>query len=109
MTQPHSPGRNNNNNNSTLLSTLLLTILLLPLSTTGLKFDLHAYPANQRQKSERCIRNFVAKDTLVVVTATVGGTKGDGQEVGMHVCFFPKKNPPLLVLLCLEFPLLLIK
>ena len=39
-------------------------------------------------KYERCIRNFVAKDTLVLVTAIVDGFKGDGQVVNMHVCFF---------------------
>lgn len=27
----------------------------------------------------------MAKDTLVVVTATVSGQKGDGQTVNMHV------------------------
>ncbi|KAI9780897.1 MAG: vesicle coat component [Peltula sp. TS41687] len=65
---------------------LLLLLLLTSISlSTALKFDLHAQPQHQRQKSERCIRNFVAKDTLVVVTATVGGTKGDGQEVNMHI------------------------
>lgn len=53
---------------------------------SALKFDLHAHPPGQHKKSERCIRNFVAKDTLVVVTATVGGTRGDGQEVNIHVC-----------------------
>ena len=36
-------------------------------------------------KGERCIRNFVSKDTLVVVAATVGGARGDGMTVNMHV------------------------
>ncbi|TAQ90879.1 hypothetical protein B7494_g809 [Chlorociboria aeruginascens] len=35
--------------------------------------------------AERCIMNFVAKDTLVVVTATVDGYKGDGMVVNMHI------------------------
>lgn len=33
----------------------------------------------------RCIRNFVAKDTLVVVTSTLDGERGDGMKVDMHV------------------------
>lgn len=28
----------------------------------------------------------MSKGTLVVVTATISGTKGDGQVVNMHVC-----------------------
>ena len=66
------------------LRNLLLLIALLPLSF-ALKFELQAHPIGQRKHSERCIRNFVSKDTLVVVTATVGGSRGDGQEVNMHV------------------------
>lgn len=62
---------------------LLLLFALLPFSW-ALKFDLQAYPGHS-SKHERCIRNFVAKDTLVVVTATVSGQKGDGQVVNMHV------------------------
>lgn len=50
----------------------------------ALKFDIEAYSAGDR-KGQRCIRNFVAKDTLVVVTATVSGYKGDGMIVNMHV------------------------
>ncbi|KAI9806724.1 MAG: vesicle coat component [Sarcosagium campestre] len=65
-------------------SLLLLFSALLPL-TSGLKFDLQAHPASQRKNGERCIRNFVAKDTLVVVTATASGIKGDGQQVNMHI------------------------
>lgn len=52
--------------------------------TFALKFDLVATSGGG--KNERCIRNFVSKDQLVVVTATVGGTKGDGQKVNIHVC-----------------------
>ncbi|KAJ5779647.1 WD40-repeat-containing domain protein [Penicillium paradoxum] len=51
--------------------------------TYALKFDLVATSGGG--KNERCIRNFVSKDQLVVVTATVGGTKGDGQKVNIHI------------------------
>lgn len=69
--------------------TLVLLLCIAQLST-ALKFDL---PANVN--NERCIRNFVSKDQLVVVTAIVGGQKGDGQVVNMHVCF-PHAFPCLL-------------
>ena len=58
---------------------LLLSLILLPFSW-ALKFDVAAHTGR-----ERCIRNFVAKDTLVLVTAIVDGQKGDGQQVNMHV------------------------
>lgn len=51
----------------------------------ALKFDLQATSLSHDAKKERCIRNFVAKDTLVVVTAIVSGSKGDGMRVNMHV------------------------
>jgi hypothetical protein len=51
---------------------------------SALKFDLVATSGGGN--NERCIRNFVSKDQLVVVTAIVGGTKGDGQRVNIHVC-----------------------
>ncbi|XXH03777.1 Succinate dehydrogenase assembly factor 2 mitochondrial [Hypoxylon texense] len=59
-------------------------LVLLIASVNALKFDLQARGPNDAKK-ERCIRNFVAKDTLVVVTATVGGSKGDGMIVNMHI------------------------
>ncbi|KAI1761633.1 emp24/gp25L/p24 family/GOLD-domain-containing protein [Hypoxylon sp. FL1150] len=59
-------------------------LVLFIASVNALKFDLHARGQNDA-KRERCIRNFVAKDTLVVVTATVGGSKGDGMVVNMHI------------------------
>ena len=69
-------------------SRLLFYIGLVVLSSfpllQALKFDLQAHTGGG-SKYERCIRNFVAKDTLVVVTAIVGGNKGDGQVVNMHV------------------------
>ena len=64
---------------------ILLSFALLPLSS-ALKFDLTAHTGHSN-RYERCIRNFVQKETLVVVTAIVDGTKGDGQMVTMHVGF----------------------
>lgn len=61
----------------------LLVLAALPFSS-ALKFDLHAHTGHSN-KYERCIRNFVARDTLVLVTAIVSGQKGDGQMVNMHV------------------------
>ncbi|KAG0127491.1 emp24/gp25L/p24 family/GOLD-domain-containing protein [Tuber indicum] len=60
----------------------LLAVSLFSVVSTALKFDIAAQHRGQRQ---RCIRNFVAKDTLVVVTATVSGTRGDGQQVNIHI------------------------
>jgi p24 family protein delta-1 len=61
----------------------LLTLFLLPLLTEALKFELYAQP--QGHITQRCIRNFVSADTLVVVTATLSGNKGDGQRVNIDV------------------------
>ncbi len=55
-------------------------LVLFAVSTGALKFDLA--PTHGQ---ERCIRNFVGADTLVVVTATVSGEKGDGMSVNMNV------------------------
>lgn len=66
-----------------LLYPLLLSLAFVPFSW-ALKFDLAAHMGHN-SKYERCIRNFVAKDTLVLVTAIVDGQKGDGQMVSMHV------------------------
>lgn len=62
----------------------LYSVLLFLACADALKFDIDAHSQGDK-KGERCIRNFVAKDTLVVVTATVGGYKGDGMVVNMHV------------------------
>lgn len=62
----------------------LCGLLLLLATANALKFDLQAYPHHNKQ-SERCIRNFVSKDTLVVVTATLSGSRGDGMLVNMNV------------------------
>ncbi|KAH6652687.1 emp24/gp25L/p24 family/GOLD-domain-containing protein [Truncatella angustata] len=56
-------------------------LLFFLCSVSALKFDLEA----KNGKQERCIRNFVAKDTLVVVTATVDGFKGDGMLVNINI------------------------
>ena len=70
---------------SSLLTTFLLALLLSSLSlVSALKFDL-AGQHGHSSKNERCIRNFVGKDTLVVVTAMVSGSRGDGMAVNMHV------------------------
>jgi hypothetical protein len=62
----------------------ILTFFLLVIQiASALKFDLPA--TSGHGKNERCIRNFIAKDQLVVVTAIVSGSKGDGQRVNMHV------------------------
>ncbi|RPA96530.1 hypothetical protein L873DRAFT_1829368 [Choiromyces venosus 120613-1] len=63
-------------------SLFLLTVSLFSIVSSALKFDL---TAQQRGHRQRCIRNFVAKDTLVVVTATVSGVRGDGQQVNIHI------------------------
>ncbi|KAF2830414.1 hypothetical protein CC86DRAFT_343124 [Ophiobolus disseminans] len=67
---------------SRLLSCVLL--VLLPLAA-ALKFDLHPVSAHDAAKYERCVRNFVAKDQLVVVTVIMDGYRGDGQKVDMHI------------------------
>ena len=62
----------------------LLLFLSLPL-ISALKFDVTAHRGHESAKHERCIRNFVAKDQLVVVTVIVDGSRGDGQQLNMHV------------------------
>lgn len=73
-----------------ILSTLYLCFALLPISL-ALKFDIQAHTGHSA-RYERCIRNFVAKETLVLVTAIVSGSKGDGQMVNMHVSVKPEKS-----------------
>jgi len=58
--------------------------MLFLVIANALKFDIEASSPGDR-RGERCIRNFVAKDTLVVVTATIDGHKGDGMVVNMHI------------------------
>lgn len=66
------------------MRSVLTFFLLLVQIASALKFDLPA-TSGHGGKNERCIRNFVSKDQLVVVTAIVSGKKGDGQRVDMHV------------------------
>ncbi|RPA87990.1 ERV25 protein [Ascobolus immersus RN42] len=61
---------------------LFSLLSVLASVASALKFDLVAQPKGH---PPRCIRNFVVKDTLVVVTATVSGSKGDGQMVNIHI------------------------
>jgi hypothetical protein len=68
-----------------LLQRFCALLLLFTTAAQALKFDLAAHSGGESTKKERCIRNFVAKDTLVVVTAVVGGYKGDGMAVNIHV------------------------
>lgn len=63
------------------------SIVLFVACAQALKFDLQATSQSHDTRRERCIRNFVAKDTLVVVTATVSGSRGDGMRVNMHVSY----------------------
>lgn len=79
---------------SRLLSCLLLVVL--PFAA-ALKFDLHPVASHDAAKYERCVRNFVAKEQLVVVTAILDGYRGDGQRVDMHV-----RQPYNLLLAMLE-------
>lgn len=58
-------------------------LLALVAAADALKFDLIAKQKNT--VVPRCIRNYVGKDTLVVVTTTVSGSKSDGQRVDIHV------------------------
>lgn len=67
-----------------LLSYVLFLFASLPL-TSALKFDVAAHHGHESAKYERCIRNFVAKDQLVVVTANVDGQRNDGQQLNIHV------------------------
>lgn len=66
------------------MRSILAFFLLVVQIASALKFDLPAQ-SGHGGKNERCIRNFVSKDQLVVVTAIVSGNKGDGQVVNMHV------------------------
>ncbi|KAK3370232.1 emp24/gp25L/p24 family/GOLD-domain-containing protein [Podospora didyma] len=59
-------------------------LLLLAAVSNALKFDIDAVPGHSSH-GKRCIRNFVSRDTLVVVTAIVDGFKGDGMQVNMHI------------------------
>ncbi|TGZ84901.1 hypothetical protein EX30DRAFT_337356 [Ascodesmis nigricans] len=64
------------------LPSLATTGLLFASLAQGLKFELQAQPKGH---SPRCIRNYVGAETLVVVSATVSGHRGDGQRVDIHI------------------------
>ena len=59
--------------------------LAFAAAADALRFDLIAKQKNT--VVPRCIRNYVGRDTLVVVTTTVSGKKNDGQRVDIHVRF----------------------
>ncbi|KAK4236683.1 endoplasmic reticulum vesicle protein 25 [Achaetomium macrosporum] len=67
-----------------LLQQVCGLLLLLAVGSHALKFDIQAGSGHDKQ-SRRCIRNFVSKDMLVVVTAIVDGYKGDGMQLNMHI------------------------
>jgi hypothetical protein len=67
-----------------LLQQVCSLLLLLAVGSHALKFDIQAGSGHDKN-SRRCIRNFVSKDMLVVVTAIVDGYKGDGMQLNMHV------------------------
>jgi len=60
-----------------------LLLFIFTVLSTALKFEIQAQPSGAIRP--RCIRNFVARDTLVVVTATVSGNRGDGQRVNILI------------------------
>jgi hypothetical protein len=68
----------------TRLLSCLLFLLTVPFAS-ALKFEIHAVQPHDAARFERCVRNFVAKEQLVVVTAIVSGNRGDGQTLNMHV------------------------
>jgi hypothetical protein len=61
-----------------------LLLLLLAVGSHALKFEIQAGNGHDKA-SRRCIRNFVSKDMLVVVTAITDGYRGDGMQLNMHV------------------------
>jgi p24 family protein delta-1 len=71
---------------SRLLQWILFMLGLASLChfANALKFDIAAHTGSTN-KYERCVRNFVGRETLVVVTATVDGHNDDGQSVSMRV------------------------
>lgn len=63
----------------------LCSLLLLVGVASALKFELPAHTGGESHRKERCIRNFVNRDTMVAVKSIVGGHKGDGMVVNIHV------------------------
>ncbi|KAK9330032.1 emp24/gp25L/p24 family/GOLD-domain-containing protein [Lipomyces starkeyi] len=69
-----------------LPSTILLVVLVLgyvAMPARALKMVVNAQPAGS--VTPRCIRNFVSKDSLVVVNVKTNGRKGDGQVLNMSI------------------------
>ncbi|EAQ92394.1 hypothetical protein CHGG_00629 [Chaetomium globosum CBS 148.51] len=67
-----------------VLQQVCSVLLLLAVGSNALKLDIQAGSGHDKT-SRRCIRNFVAKDMLVVVTAIVDGWRGDGMQLNMHI------------------------
>ena len=63
---------------------MVLLLAIFSSLTWALKFDIAAHQ-HHSNRYERCIRNFVGRDTLVVVTAISDGHEGDGQLLNMRV------------------------
>ncbi|CEJ80172.1 Putative Endoplasmic reticulum vesicle protein [[Torrubiella] hemipterigena] len=63
----------------------LCSLLFLIGAASALKFELAAHSGHENHNKERCIRNFVQTDTLVVVKSIVGGHKGDGMMINIAV------------------------
>ncbi|KAI5462393.1 emp24/gp25L/p24 family/GOLD-domain-containing protein [Mariannaea sp. PMI_226] len=61
----------------------LCSVIFIIGVANALKFDMAA--TSESAKKERCIRNFVSENELVVVTATVDGYKGDGMMLNIHI------------------------
>ncbi|EGP90995.1 unnamed protein product [Zymoseptoria tritici ST99CH_1A5] len=67
-----------------MLALKLLAAFALPL-VSALKFDIKADHTGESIMKERCIRNFAAKEQLVVVTIKTSGQRGDGQTLHVHI------------------------
>ncbi|MCJ1442695.1 MAG: vesicle coat component [Stictis urceolatum] len=63
---------------------MVLLLAIFSSLTWALKFDIAAHQ-HHSNRYERCIRNFVGRDTLVVVTAISDGHEGDGQLLNMRI------------------------
>ncbi|KAM3552773.1 hypothetical protein MY1884_003846 [Beauveria asiatica] len=63
----------------------LCSLLMLLGVASALKFELPAHTGGESHRKERCIRNFVNRDTMVAVKSVVAGYKGDGMVVNIHI------------------------
>ena len=65
----------------------VLVVQSAPLTCLCGGFEVRRPGLQQRgqEKASDAFADFVAKDTLVVVTATIDGAKGDGMSLDMHV------------------------